>query len=183
MLVPAIVTTADELRQILALQQLYLRGKNNLLEEREQGFLTVHHSYEVLHYMHKCYPSVIVKDSSKIVAYALMMPREARNLVPALEPMFNTLDKITYLNKPLPELSYYVMGQICVAKEYRGKGLVEMLYRKHKAIYQQQFDFIITEISGANRRSLRAHEKVGFKTISTHKEETDEWHVVLWDWK
>jgi ribosomal protein S18 acetylase RimI-like enzyme len=75
------------------------------------------------------------------------------------------------------------MGQICIEKEYRGKGIVPMLYNKHKEIYSSQYDFILTEISTRNIRSLKAHEKIGFKTIHYHRDQLDEWAVVIWDWK
>ncbi len=75
------------------------------------------------------------------------------------------------------------MGQICIAKVYRGQGLFEQLYNYHKEIYQPQFDLFVTEISTRNHRSLRAHEKVGFKTIHTHRDNLDEWRVVAWDWR
>lgn len=35
----------------------------------------------------------------------------------------------------------------------------------------------------SNPRSLKAHEKVGFRRIATHRDEMDQWDVVLWDWK
>ena len=58
-----------------------------------------------------------------------------------------------------------------------------MLYQHHKALYQQRFDMLITEISPANPRSQRAHEKVGFKTIYHYTDAMDAWNVVVWDWK
>jgi RimJ/RimL family protein N-acetyltransferase len=75
------------------------------------------------------------------------------------------------------------MGQICVAKEYRGKDFVNELYEHHKKNYQSQFDLFITEISTRNHRSLRAHEKIGFETIHIHQDHLDEWAIVGWDWK
>ncbi|MEI9809865.1 MAG: hypothetical protein WDO16_19485 [Bacteroidota bacterium] len=93
------------------------------------------------------------------------------------------LDDLHWNNKPLNSYRFYVMGQICIAKVYRGQGLFEQLYNYHKEIYQPQFDLFVTEISTRNHRSLRAHEKVGFKTIHTHRDNLDEWRVVAWDWR
>jgi hypothetical protein len=58
-----------------------------------------------------------------------------------------------------------------------------MLYQKHREEFRDKYDFAVTEISTANYRSLRAHERVGFKTISVFKDAVDEWNVVLWDRK
>ena len=44
------------------------------------------------------------------------------------------------------------------------------------------FDFIITEISASNYRSLNAHKRIGFKKINTFRDKIDEWDVVIWDW-
>ena len=182
MLQSCMVNTEDELRQILHLQQLYLRGNNDPAEEKEQGFVTVHHTFEVLQQMHQLAPSVIVKEDDKVVAYALTMVNECRHLIPVLLPMFDLFDRIEYNGKSLKEYRFYVMGQIGVHKDYRGKGLVQLLYDKHKEAYATQYDFIITEIATRNGRSMRAHEKTGFKTIHQFSDETEEWNIVLWDW-
>jgi len=85
--------------------------------------------------------------------------------------------------KALDTYKYYVMGQVCVSKNYRGLGLFDQLYQKHREVYSNEYDFILTEVSVRNKRSLRAHERVGFKTVHTYKDMTDEWAVILWDWK
>jgi len=41
------------------------------------------------------------------------------------------------------------------------------------------FDYIITEISTRNHRSIRAHEKVGFETIKEYESDGKEWKIVL----
>lgn len=183
MLYPALVSVSEELQQILSLQQSYLKGHNDAAEEKEQGFVTVHHSFEMLEQMHRLSPSVIIKDDDKVVAYALTMVNECRNLIPILIPMFQMFDKIAYKDKLLSQYKFYVMGQICVDKKYRGLGLVDMLFQKHKEAYHKRFDFIVTEISTSNSRSMRAHEKIGFKTIYQYTDAADEWNIVLWDWK
>ncbi len=43
-------------------------------------------------------------------------------------------------------------------------------------------DLLLTEISVANPRSLKAHQKVGFHVIDTHHDPQGHWDAVLWDW-
>jgi hypothetical protein len=180
--VPALVTTTDHLLQILDLQQLNLRYNITEEELNEQGFVTLRHDLKTLEQMHRLAPSVVILENEKVVAYALTMLPECRPLVPELEPMFALLDRLSWNNQPLGNQQFYVMGQVCIAKAYRGQGLFEKLYQHHKKIYQSRFDLFITEISARNRRSLRAHEKTGFKIIHTHQDELDEWLVAGWDW-
>lgn len=182
MLQATLVSDKEELEQILLLQQENLLTNISEEERQAQGFVTMHHDLAVLEKMHELSPSVIIKDNDKVVAYALTMLRECRQLMPGLAAMFALLDDLQWENKLLTDHRFYVMGQICVAKEYRGQNLVNELYQHHKKIYQSQFDLFITEISTRNHRSLRAHEKVGFKTIHVHRDHLDEWAIVGWDW-
>jgi GNAT superfamily N-acetyltransferase len=183
MLEVTIVTSDDELEQILQLQKRNLIGNIDMAEIQSQGFVTVDHSPEVLLQMHQLAPSVIIKDDHKVVAYALVMLRECRDLVPTLQPMFVNLDQLAWKGKPLNDYKFYVMGQVCVDKDYRGKGLFDLLYQKHKEIYHDQYDFVITEVSTRNHRSIRAHERVGFETINIYRDELDEWAVVILNFK
>jgi hypothetical protein len=183
MLMLTTVTNADELQQVLALQQRNLIQNIDDVEMQIQGFVTVTHTIQVLKQMHDLAPSVIAKNKEEVVGYALVMLRECRELVPSLEPMFKNFDSLTYQDRPLNDYRFYVMGQVCVDKNYRRTGLFDQLYQKHKEIYSGRFDFIMTEIATRNHRSIRAHQRVGFKTLNTYRDELDEWAVVLWNWE
>ncbi len=176
------VVSNEELQQILALQQLNLRGIHHEKEEAEQGFVTVAHSLNVLQQMHQLEPSVIAKDKDTLAGYALAMTKECSGIVPELFSLFDGLNQLMYKSKPLSEYSFYVMGQICVAKEYRGKAVFDMLYHMHKEIFHNKYEFVVTQIATRNLRSMRAHERVGFKTIKIHSDKLDEWALVIWDW-
>ncbi|MEO6314077.1 MAG: GNAT family N-acetyltransferase [Chitinophagaceae bacterium] len=176
------VSADNEMGQILDLQRQNLRGVNNPSKEKEQGFLTVTHSLETLQQMHRIEPSIIVKAGALLAGYALVMPRECRNIVPELLPLFAGLDELFYKNKPLADYRFYVMGQICVASAYRGAGVFNLLYAQHKALLAGKYDLVITEVATRNLRSMRAHERVGFKILHTHRDALDEWAVIVWDW-
>ena len=182
MLQATLTSTTNDLKEILRLQQENLQQHIDEIEVTSQGFVTLQHDLETLKQMHELAPTVIIKDDDKLVAYALTMLKECRRLIPNLEPMFALLDKLYWKDKPLTDYSFYVMGQVCVAKAYRGKGLFDELYSYHKKIYRSHFDLFITEIATRNIRSIKAHERVGFKTICIHRDKLDEWAVVGWDW-
>ena len=74
------------------------------------------------------------------------------------------------------------MGQVCIDKDYRGKGIFNILFQKHKEVYSNAYELLVTEISTKNYRSQKAHEKIGFTTIYTYSDALDEWNVVVWDW-
>lgn len=172
----------EELGEILALQ----RENHVSAVARDvavtEGFVTASHTLDVLEKMHAMGPSIVARDADGTLAgYALMMALEARALVAELVPMFALFDGLEFRGRPLRELRYYVMGQVCVAKPYRGKGVFDALYAGHRAEYGDRFDLTVTEIATRNGRSLRAHERVGFESIHRYRDATDEWAIVGWD--
>lgn len=178
-----LVESNSELKQILELQNE--NHYENLSQEskKENGFLTVKHNLDLLSKMNEKAKQVIATDNGKVVGYALVMLKRFKDLIPVLVPMFKTLENIKYNNASLSNFRYYVMGQVCISKDYRGKGIFKSLYEKHKQEYSKKFDLCLTEVSSSNTRSMRAHQKIGFKTIHTFTDETDEWNILLWDWK
>ena len=182
-MIATIVTNNEELEQIVELSHKNLRINISSQEQIKNGFITWNYSIELLQQMNALCPHVIVKNNDIVIGYALVALKEASRFHPDLKTMILYLEGITYNNKKLSCYKYYVMGQICIDRDYRGKGIFEMLYRQHKKLFQKNYDFVITEISTSNTRSLRAHEKVGFKTIYTYKDTLDEWNVVLWSWE
>ncbi|WNG17576.1 GNAT family N-acetyltransferase [Cystobacter fuscus] len=174
-----LVTRREELEQILQLQAANLRDHVSPAQAAREGFVTVAHTLDVLERMHARTPSVIAKAGERLAGYALVMPVEARTFVPVLEPMFQLLEKLSWRGRPLREYQYYVMGQVCVAEEYRGQGVFDALYREHRASYGARFDFTVTEVATRNTRSMRAHARVGFEHIETYRDATDEWAVIV----
>ena len=183
MLQAGTVNTNEELEQIYQLSRANLKQNLSAEERKVEGFVTWLYNVELLQQMHKLAPSIIVKEENEVVAYALTTLKEASAFHRDLKEMFQNLQEVKYKGKPLSSYHFYCMGQVCIDKRYRGRSLVNLLYQKHKAVYGDAYDFILTEISTSNYRSLKAHEKIGFETIYTHKDAMDEWNVVVWDWK
>jgi RimJ/RimL family protein N-acetyltransferase len=179
----SLVSTKEELKQIHQLNQQNLKHQLTGEEKMQEGFVTWLYSLDLLEQMHGLAPSIIVKDGNKVIGYALTTLKEARSFHPDLQAFIQHIQPLYYNEQPLSAYSYYCMGQVCIAKGYRGQGVFQLLYQKHKEAYNKQYSMLITEISTANIRSQRAHEKVGFKTIHTHHDALDEWNVVVWDWR
>src|SRR5262245_13563775 len=118
-----------DLLGILELQQANLEESLSPDEIRDEGFVTVHHSLTDLERMHSIAPSVIAIDEGKVVGYVLAMTLEAESHIPILKPMFQLFRNIQYHGRPLTETSFILIGQVCVAKSYRGQGLFEGCYR------------------------------------------------------
>lgn len=181
-----IVTTSktdQDLLQILALQKKNLPQSLTQEEISREGFVTVHHSFEALKKMNSYEQSVIAREHDTVVAYLLAMTQRSKNDIPVLVPMFEVFNQVVYQGKKISEFHYLVVGQVCVAKEFRGMGVLDECYREYKKRFEKKYDFAITEIAQKNVRSMKAHERIGFKTIHQYRESNGaDWNIVLWDW-
>lgn len=174
-----------ELKQIIELQK-----KNHLetVDEntaKEQGFVTAVHEYKVLEAMNTAAASVIAKDGTRVVGYALTMKREFANDVPALTELFDRQDDAVIDGERLGDVGYLVMGQICVAEEARGQRIVDRMYKYMRSCYSLHYPYLVTAIDARNTRSLRVHERIGFKDLVrfTSEETGKDWVIVIWEWR
>ena len=177
------VANDNDIRQILALQQANLSTRVSADTAASQGFVTVRHDFELLQKMNGTAPQVVAKLQDEVVGYALVMPPSFQDLIPVLKPMFLLFDSLDFEGKKVSAYKYYVMGQVCVAGGYRGAGIFDGLYHHHRLLFSNEFDFVVTEIASRNTRSMRAHERVGFKTIHYYQDKTDYWNIVVWRWE
>ena len=159
-------TSEAHLQQIMRLQKANLPGNISQVEALEQGFVTVDHDLDTLRDMNSPYGHTLAWAEEQLAGYALTMETRFRDRIPILLPMFELLDGIPCRGKPLRDWRYFVMGQVCVAKPYRGHGVFAGMYQNMNARLSSHFDFVVTEISTRNPRSIRAHEKVGFGTFT-----------------
>jgi ribosomal protein S18 acetylase RimI-like enzyme len=173
-------TTDDELTQILELQAANHALMITESQATSNGFVTVRHSFELLKQMHEAAPQIIAKDQDKVIGYALVMLKSFEAMIPVLQPMFDRLATIPFRNHYVTEHRFYVMGQICVQELYRGKGVFDELYQTHKRLLSPAYDLCVTSVSTRNKRSMRAHERVGFQVLNTFRDATDEWSILVW---
>ena len=176
--------TDQDLTQILDLQKKNLTQSLSQEEISREGFVTVNHSVEVLKKMNSHEQSVIAKENDEVIAYLLAMTQQSKYDIPILVPMFEVFGGIIYREKKISEYNYLVVGQVCVAKEFRGKGILDECYKEYKKRFEKKYDFAITEIAQHNLRSLNAHKRIGFKTIHQYQDPSGtDWDIVVWDWK
>jgi len=179
------VSNDAELEGILALQQQNLRKNITAETLATQGFVTVEHTFEILKGMHNLAPSVIAKDGDKVVGYAIVMLPDSRYEVPALEGLFAAIETIDYKGKKLSNYPYSVVGQLCVGEGYRGMGLVDKMYNHFRECLEKDYEMVITDISSKNPRSMKAHQRVGYQSVSRFFDELtgEDWDIVVWDWR
>lgn len=177
------VTEFSELKGIRKLQEDNLKKNLPGDEAETEGFVTAEYSIEFLKTLHEAGPSIIAKEDDRVVGYALVAAKSIRHQHELLSDLFNCIDKITYRGLVLKNVKYVVVGQLCVAKNYRGLGLVHQMYQYFKKSLSGEYDCCITDVAENNPRSLKVHLKTGFQVIENFAYGGSNWNIVLWDWK
>ncbi len=167
-------TTKEELKQILLLQQANLPHNISSEEKQTQGFVTVNHSLDLLTQMNDVVPHIVAIDRNKVIGYALCMHPKFSKDIDILKPMFQHI-KTTLFHRT----SYIVMGQICIDKKYRKRGIFKKLYETMWCSISPKFSTIITEVDATNIRSLQAHYSIGFQSIKTYQVEGCQWKLIF----
>ncbi|WP_435623749.1 N-acetyltransferase family protein [Flagellimonas sp.] len=167
-------STIEELEQILRLQQQNLPKNLSPDEMTKDGFLTVEHSFELLKEMNDMCPHIIAVENGEVVGYALCMHPKFAQSIEILRPMFHEINQVVQNRN-----NYMVMGQICVAKTHRGKGLFRQLYTTMQTNLPSGFDTIITEVDTKNQRSMKAHNAVGFVALKNYASDGKDWSLIV----
>jgi len=176
-------TSASDLQGILSLQQQNLAVNLPPDEVLSQGFVTVTHRLEDLSRMNDIEAHVIAKDGEQVIGYLLAMTVQSKADFPVLIPMFELFERIQFRKKPVADYHYLVVGQVCVDKNYRGQGILDQCYEAYKNRFKDKYDFAITEIAIKNQRSIKAHNRIGFREIHRYNAPDGvEWSVVVWEW-
>ncbi len=178
------VSNAAEVRQISELQAANLPSALTPDTMASQGFVTVRHDLGVLQRMNE----VALGDhrQGRRSGRRLRAGDAARVRVGRADPAAAVrhagcaLVEDTLLRD---QPRWFVMGQVCIAEGYRGRGLFDGLYRAMAEAYRDRYDFTVTEVAARNTRSLRAHERAGFRTLQVYPDATtgEDWHVIVLD--
>jgi L-amino acid N-acyltransferase YncA len=174
--------SADDLQGILNLQAANLAVNLTTEEAQIQGFVTVAHTHDQLSKLNEYEKHIVAKHDDKVIGYLLAMTHNSKSDIPILVPMFDMFKEVFYKNKSIADYNYIVVGQVCIAKQFRGQGILDKCYAAYKDYYSPRYHFAITEIAITNTRSLNAHKRVGFKEIKSYTSGTQVWVIVLWDW-
>ena len=174
-----LVASDNEILQIKQLQEKNLRQYISDEEAASQGFLTASYSIEYLKAMNTSFPSVIAKDDELVIGYAMITTPAMREGHDLIKDLFSNIDRSIYKGRLLADIKYVVVGQLCVAKEYRGQNLVKRMYDYFAEAVKDEYEFMVTDVDCDNHRSLKAHAKSGFEVINSLVYGGKKWDIVI----
>ena len=176
-----VASTDRHLADILALQRRHHFKNVPVDTQSTEGFVFAEHTLSLLQRMAEQLPQAIALSEGRVVGYCLSLPTAFRAELPSVATMFEQFDRRSYRGRPLSDWRFIVGGQVCVERDHRGQGLLARLYEQVRLSLPQAFDACVTEIATRNVVSLRAHERMGFETVSMYRDTHEEWTIVAWD--
>ena len=176
------VSSDEEINGIYRLHCQNHRNNLSADEMQQEGFVSATYDFDLLKKMNGLCPSIIAKVDKEVVGYALVVTRDFYGNYELLDDLFNSIDLLSFNAECLKDVNYVMVGQLCVAKEYRGMGVVQQMYNCYKEELCGKFKYCLTDIAENNPRSLKAHLKSGFQVIDTKGYAGLSWDIILWDW-
>jgi ribosomal protein S18 acetylase RimI-like enzyme len=175
--------TNEQIDNLLALQLLNLKNNIDVVTQQSQGYLSFPYTNAILRRMMHDEPQPTAFADGQVIGYALTTTLNVCQTIDLMLPLLDMFNQLTYNGKPLSDYRYYVMGQVCVRTDYRGVGVFDALYAKHRTWFADHYDFVVTEIAADNLRSIAAHRRVGFQTLHRYFDAVSQktWEVVIWD--
>lgn len=174
-------STTRHFEQILDLQRRYHASALPPDAQEREGFVFAQHSLPLLRRMAAELPQAIAVANGTVVGYCLSMSLSLRDEIPNLVPMFEQFGRCAWHGRPLSAIRFFVGGQVCVDRAFRGRGLLSRLYEQVRVSAPERYELCVTEIAARNPVSIRAHQRMGFETISTYSDGSEDWEIVAWD--
>ena len=141
---------------IVRLQRANYIG-NLSAEERWEGFLSAEFSLEQVAAIASDLGIAIVTIDDELAGCLCAIRREFDHGSPVVAKMLASYDQASFESKPVSAFNSYIYGPVCIARQYRRRGLLRGLYDFQKEDLAGQFEIGVALVSHSNRHSMQAH--------------------------
>ncbi len=148
-------------RKLIFLASLQLQNANlvtNLAEsERRDGFVTTPFDVDTLTELHKGTRAFVACVDNCVIGYAMTGTLQEFQHSALIVHMNSRLQQITFHGLPIDAASALQYGPVCIDKEFRGRGVLQSLFKVLCQHLNSDFKIGVTFISTLNPRSYQAH--------------------------
>jgi hypothetical protein len=142
-------------------QILQLQSENyiaNLTEaERKSGFLSAEFSLEQTARIAEDLGTTVAIVDGRVVGFLCAFRNEFSTGSAVIAEMLRAYPRFRFEGRRLSAFISYLYGPVCIARGYRGQGLLRGLYQAQKKGLAGQFEVGVAFVSRTNPHSLRAH--------------------------
>lgn len=156
--------------------------KNLASEQRANGFVTTDMTEQQLSELSSAESGVLIaidSSSDKVIGLLLGGSWEFLSPWPMFKYMASILNEYSYQGKKLNAASSYQYGPICVAEEYRGRGVGELLLEYQRKVFAPRYPVIVTFINVLNPRSYAFHIRNQFEDVGFFNFNGNKYHMMV----
>jgi len=132
---------------------------NLLAHEREQGFLSAQFTLEQTAQIAEDLGTIVAVIDDQIVGFVCASRNESETGSPVIAKMLESYDRMIFEGRALKSFRSYIYGPVCLARDFRGRGLLRGLYQAQKKDLAGQFEIGVAFVSRSNPHSLETHVK------------------------
>lgn len=147
-------------------------------DQKSDGFLSAAFTAEQFTEFRESVAVIVAVDDTSVVGFACASTVEFCKQNPLPASMIARFAGIVIGGKNLAELRSVICGPICVAKNFRGKGIFEELYSTLFRSVGNDFDVALALVSTENPRSIKAHEKIAMTSVDNFEFNGREFYTV-----
>lgn len=126
-------------------------------EERVEGFLSAQFSSEQIAAIATDLGIAIVTNGTEITGCLCAFRREFVHGSPVVAKMLESYQDARFAGRALSAFNSYIYGPVCIAREYRRRGLLRGLYEFQKKHLTGRFEIGVALVSHSNPHSMQAH--------------------------
>jgi hypothetical protein len=168
-LIESLVFRKAEPQDYAQIVMMHKENLNTVLTDQEKasgGFLSVPLRAEDFQAMNQEIAVVVASCGKEVVAYHCASSCQYYQSVPLCACMMDRFPHVLYDGKPLVQYTCFVVGPMCIAKNYRGKGIYLQLWQELAKHIPAGLEMGVGPASEANPRALHAHtQKAGMLVV------------------
>ena len=175
------IASKNDIAGILDLQELYLVS-NLSEEEKVAGFVTTPFTVPLLEYVISQNGIFIAKLNNIIIGYAFAASWDFFSRYPIFEYMISLFPRYKFRDFKLDTTNSFQYGPVCIHKDYRGKGIIKILFEFMRIHTLKKYPLAVTFINKINIPSTRAHvEKLKWEIIDEFSFNNNDYIVLAYD--
>lgn len=160
------IANAVDIERILSLQEKYLYG-NLSEEERKDGFVTTPFTIAQIEEAIKQNGLFIAENKHDlIIAYAFAASWKYFEQWEIFNHMVSRFPQLSFNGHRITTKNSFQYGPVCIDKEYRGQGILNLIFEEMRIELYKRYPISITFINKVNVISEMAHiKKLRWKKI------------------
>ena len=156
----------QDIEAILSLQEKYL-FRNLTEEQRHKGFVTTPFTIpQIQEILQQNGVFVAENEQNKLVAYAFAGSWEYFEQWGIFNYMVSRFPDLSFRGNEITTTNSFQYGPVCIATEYRGTGLLNLIFEEMRLEFSKKYPISVTFINKVNIISEIAHtKKLGWEII------------------